>query len=268
MNSLVVFHNAKSFTGKLDGTEVFGETGNYVFNFTDKLAEFTIKPKNNEKSFANVSVYIYNKDSQSYATSDVIVTAPGHIQHFAVAKDKDHHFFSTNLTINNGQSCHFYAFSSSQVSTPISSKDRNDLISYAIETYPNYIGKNSTMSHIVWKADYLSENNYVVIQSQPDSNTILISTSADTGEIYGLFLGLYSYTQLSDSVYKPSNPQKVYIYGTKYNATINGPEEELNDGGSGRLSPGKIAGIVVGVIFVVIVIIVVLCFVFLSAKSS
>ncbi|EAY02709.1 hypothetical protein TVAG_440880 [Trichomonas vaginalis G3] len=111
INSIVVFHNAYSFKAFLDNDPVLHYTGNYVFNFTDKVTHFEIIPAKNQSLIGNISVLFYDYTYQNPATTaDVIVVSPNHPIPFIVTKST---YEETNLTYDKHQVVKFNVFASS-----------------------------------------------------------------------------------------------------------------------------------------------------------
>lgn len=227
-NTYVVFHNAKSFTGTLDGVDILGTTGHYVFNLTDKSSPFNIKPIGGKPVVANISVlyrgtyrsgsYLINNGPQN----DIIVVSPNHPVYFQISEKSNVKAENANVTQNPDKQYAFISFASSpQVCTA-------PYLAY--NAYPDYDLKNTMLA------------TFTIGKSSRIEFSVISHSEPETEEIYGLFIGAASYVDQSEAVFKKKNAYKVYQHGTKYKPKGKG------------LGSGAIAAIVIVIIIVIIIV--------------
>ncbi|EAX92190.1 hypothetical protein TVAG_386140 [Trichomonas vaginalis G3] len=191
MNSIVIFHNAHSFKGTLGQDPVLHDTGNYVFNFTDMINYFKIKPVKNQSLIANISVLVYKiKGCPPATTNDVIVVSPNHPVSFTVSPESQ---FGSNLTYDKRQSVKFNVFASSA-------------FYYTVDSDTIY-----NCSEYWWYGTNFEGHDYRISEFRT-----VTTIDPETEEIYGLFRGALSYTDLKKSHFNGYRTPKVYTYGNEY----------------------------------------------------
>lgn len=191
-----------------------GTTGHYVFNFTDDYAPMTVTPLNTAHVL-NLTVFQYDKGFGS-TTRDIIVVAPNHPQYFTSSPSKNFDDTPTNLSYHKMHNIGYYVFASSSMAVDIKqdgSSPRGHSYPYEVYTFNN-LYHNTAIEYYQHSEDKKASNKFTY--------RTITTNEPDNKEIYGLFVGPLSYTDLKYSRTEREGQQVVYIYGTKYT-----PKDEM-----------------------------------------